>query len=386
VEQLKAALVATADPAFAPGRAPSPPTRVGAGVVDLQRADVPLLLASPSSLSFGLLRPGIGASASIQLADAGGGAGPWNAAVELRSGAGAATVGVPATVEVPGALPVTVATAGAGEVSGLIVLSRGAERRLVPFWLRVASPALAGASTAPLSRPGSYRGNTRGRPSLVSIYRYPELPSGSDVSASLAGPEQLFRVSLRGPVANFGVVVTSRARGVGVEPRVVYAGDENRLVGYAALPLNLNPSLEQFGDPVPVAGAVRPVAGSYDVVFDSPTAAGAGAFGFRFWISDVTRPSVTLSTRTVRRGTPLILALRDTGAGVDPATLEVQVDGAERSARFRSGAVRVSTSGLTRGRHRLRVQVSDYQESRNMENVPAILPNTRVLTTSFVIR
>jgi hypothetical protein len=32
------------------------------------------------------------------------------------------------------------------------------------------------------------------------------------------------------------------------------------------------------------------------------------------------------------------------------------------------------------------VQASDYQESRNMENVPPILPNTRVLTASIVIR
>ena len=38
------------------------------------------------------------------------------------------------------------------------------------------------------------------------------------------------------------------------------------------------------------------------------------------------------------------------------------------------------------GSHELRVRVSDYQESRNMENVGRILPNTRVLETSFVVR
>ena len=34
----------------------------------------------------------------------------------------------------------------------------------------------------------------------------------------------------------------------------------------------------------------------------------------------------------------------------------------------------------------IHVQVSDYQESRNMENVGRILPNTRILQTTFVVR
>ena len=38
------------------------------------------------------------------------------------------------------------------------------------------------------------------------------------------------------------------------------------------------------------------------------------------------------------------------------------------------------------GKHRLRLQASDYQESRNMENVPPILPNTRVLSAAIVVR
>jgi hypothetical protein len=47
--------------------------------------------------------------------------------------------------------------------------------------------------------------------------------------------------------------------------------------------------------------------------------------------------------------------------------------------------VSIPTAQLRKGRHTLRLQVSDYQESRNMENVGPILPNTRVLTTSFVV-
>ena len=43
-------------------------------------------------------------------------------------------------------------------------------------------------------------------------------------------------------------------------------------------------------------------------------------------------------------------------------------------------------SKLRRGRHTLQVLVSDYQESKNMENVHRILPNTRRLKTAFVVR
>ena len=48
--------------------------------------------------------------------------------------------------------------------------------------------------------------------------------------------------------------------------------------------------------------------------------------------------------------------------------------------------MRIPTPGLRKGRHVLRLQISDYQETRNMENVGPILPNTRILTTTFVVR
>jgi len=50
------------------------------------------------------------------------------------------------------------------------------------------------------------------------------------------------------------------------------------------------------------------------------------------------------------------------------------------------GIASIATTTVTRGRHVLRLQVSDYQETRNMENVAAILPNTRVLRTPVTIR
>ena len=121
-------------------------------------------------------------------------------------------------------------------------------------------------------------------------------------------------------------------------------------------------------------------------MFDSPTAAGAGSFRFRFWLNDATPPSATLVSRTVRRGAPFRIRVRDAGAGIDPASLEATVDGRPARARLGGGAILVPTASLAPGRHRLRVELSDYQETRNMENVARILPNTRVVSARVTVR
>ena len=383
--QVKEAIVGTAVP-LAPGLLP---TRVGSGLVDATAADRPLIGAAPSSISFGLLAPGSTASREVSLGDLGGGAGAgaWSVRVETQAVPAGVTVSAPPAADVPGVLPVTVAAGTAaqeGDVTGTLLLSRDTVTRRVPFWGRVTRPALAAAPVVRLVRPGLHRGSTRGRAALVEAYRYPERAPG--VPARLAGPEQVFRVVLARPVANFGVVITGREAGVKVQPRVVAAGDENRLAGWPALPVALNPFLATYGNAVLAAGAIRPAAGAYDVVFDSATRAGAGAYSFRFWLDDRAPPSARLVARDVRRGTELRVRVSDAGAGVDPTTVVAAVDGRTLEARLRGGVVRVGTGDLAPGRHRLRLQVSDYQESRNGENVPAILPNTRVLETSFVVR
>ncbi len=206
------------------------------------------------------------------------------------------------------------------------------------------------------------------------------------MTASLQGPEQVFRFTLGRPVANFGVVITRRAAGVKVEPRIVAGADENRLTGYAALPTNLNPYLAQFGNPVLAAAAIRPLAGSYDIVFDSATAGGAGPFSFRFWVDDTEPPSLKLTQARVRRNVSLVVHASDIGSGIDATTIKATIDGKPCLTTFGGGLLRVRTIGVKAGKHRLRLQVSDYQESRNMENVPPILPNTRVLQAAVVIR
>jgi hypothetical protein len=236
---------------------------------------------------------------------------------------------------------------------------------------------------ATLSRPGTYSGNTRGKPARVAAYRYPDDPRGSGVSNELAGPEQVFRVPIARNVANFGVVVLSQAPGVRVTPRVVAGDDENRLTGYPGLPVNLNPYLETTGQLEPVAGAVLPAPGMYDVVFDTSSAARAGPFTFRFWVNDITPPSIRLLTPEVKRPGRIELAVTDADSGVDPKSLEASIDGKPRHIAFARGRIRIPTSGVARGRHRLVLQASDYQEAKNMEDVLKILPNTRVFRASF---
>jgi len=388
VEQLKSALVQTGGPVYldAPG-VEARATRQGGGTVNLVRADSPLLFASPTGLSFGFVAPGGSPVArTAAVTDAGGGPGPWTVSVSPQQPAAGTTVVAPTTVTVPGALVVSVAAAPEAtqaDHTGFVVLSRGADQRRIPYWFRVAAPALAGAAVTPLPRTGTYSGDTRGRPALVDTYRYPEDPRGVGLERLLLGPEQVFRVSLSRSFANFGVVVTGGSRVI--EPRVVRAGDENQLLGEVGLPLKANPYLPGFQVPTPLAGAALPGPGDYDVVFDSETASGAGPFTFRFWIGDTTRPRVRLVSA---RGGLLRISVTDKGSGIDRSTIVLSVDGREREGRFHSsrGLVIAAIRNLRPGGHRLKLRVSDYQESKNMENVRKILPNTARFSAVFRVR
>jgi subtilisin family serine protease len=388
--QVKSALTQTGDPAFADERKTTAlsTVRAGGGVVNLVRADTPLLFASPATISFGLVGPNATLTRQVELADAGGGAGaPWTVTLEQQSTVAGARLSFPPTVAVPGSLPVTVTTTSAAdaELTGYIVLTRDAERRRIPYWLRTGAPKLAAVKRTALRRPGIHSATTKGGTSRVSRYFYPERPSGFGFAAELPGPERVFRVTLTRPARNFGVVITRHGPRVSVEPRIVLAGDERRLAGYAALPYNLNPYLRGFGDLVLAAGVILPARGSYDVVFDSRSAVSGGAFSFRYWLNDVTPPSASLRTPRVRRGRAVVFAVSDRGSGIDGSSIVVRIDGDDRTAHLRGGRLEIPTNGLAPGRHELRLQLSDYQETRNMENVGQILPNTRIVTTAFTV-
>jgi subtilisin family serine protease len=393
VAQLKSALVLTGDPVYLdPSHTKeAPTTREGGGLIDLPHANVPLIFAAPTDLSFGLIRPGAQIARTIDLTDAGGGTGDWSVIVQPQQDAPGVTVAAPAAVAVPGSIEITAsASADAAEIdaTGFIVLQQGSVTRRVPYWLRVERPRL-GKPSATLTRTGTYKGDTRGKPALVSSYRYPDNPIGSGVSNDMPGPEQLFRILITRNVANFGVAIVGQAGPTHVSPRIVTGGDENRLTGYPGLPGAINPYQGIFGAVDPVAGAILPLPGTYDAVFDTPSSARAGAFTFRFWIDDTTPPTARLVTRSVARGQALFVDLQDAGAGVDPASIEVTVDGRGVQPAYSAVSGRAGiplAKSLAAGRHRLVVTVSDYQESKNMEDVGPLLPNTRTFRATFILR
>jgi hypothetical protein len=72
-------------------------------------------------------------------------------------------------------------------------------------------------------------------------------------------------------------------------------------------------------------------------------------------------------------------AVRDAGSGVDPASISTTIDGKVSEHRYARGIVSVDLSGKPAGPHKLTLEVSDFQETKNMEDVGPILPNTRTV-------
>jgi hypothetical protein len=293
----------------------------------------------------------------------------------------------PPVVTVPGTLPVS-ATVPAGfpegDHAGFVVLRKDAVTRRIPFWFTVSVPRLASEAHAAIRSAGTYSGTTSGKPSLVSSYRYPTDPAGAGAAASLPGPEQVYGVTIPSGAANFGVVVLSGK----AEARIVLAGNETRLAGYTALPLYLNPYTGRYGEHVRAVGVTLPAPGAYDIVLDTHATAQAGAYTFHYWVNDTAPPTIRLVTAKVAARGAVVVALTDTGSGVDPGSILVRVDGAKRAHTFNraAGRLTVRLGSLRRGRHTLVVTAADWQETKNNENQGRILPNTRTLTTRFVVR
>jgi subtilisin family serine protease len=370
VAQIKSALVQTGDPVHSFGGGETEALRQGGGLINLQRADNPLLFAAPTALSF----PINGGTRAVELSDAGGGEGTWSVAVKTQNTLGGVNLAAPATATVPGRLTVTANVASgarSGDVSGFVVLSRGDDTRRIPFWLAVSRPVLGTEAYSLLERPGVYRGTTAAGMAKISRYRY---PTGGD--EPYRGPEVVYRVKITKPVANFGAAVLS---GQAV-PHVTYAGDEDHLVGYPGLPQAINPYFSGFGERRPIAGAVLPLPGTYDIVFDSRSRAEAGAFTFRFWVGDTRPPRLRVVSADAGR---IVVSATDAGAGVDPESVTATLDGSTAQHQYSKGRIVIRAS---RGKHLLVLRVSDYQEAKNMEDVPAVRPNTAVLTTTVNLR
>jgi subtilisin family serine protease len=390
VEQVKSAFAATGDPVHPSGSSAEISTlREGGGRIDLGRADRPLLFTNPTSLAWGLVRRGLSSTKQLSTSDAGGGSAPWSVSVAAQSLPRGAKLAPLATTLVAGqalSLHLSVSRAAkAGDGTGFVVLTRGNDVRRVAFWFHVEVPRLRLDPHRTLRGPGIYHGDTARGGSRVSSYRYPERGYAFRVPLRLGGPEQVFQFTLRKRVANFGAAVIGRARGVRVSPRLVAEDDENRLVGYAGLPANLNP-YQDVGRAELVVGAVLPKPGTYDFVFDTPTHRKPGAFSFRFWVNDHSPPSIRLLDRTIPVGRSIRFAIRDFGSGVDPLSLHATLGRKPVRLRYAHGMLSIATNARMPGRTPVTVTAADFQETKNMEDVGPVLPNTRVLRTTVTLR
>jgi subtilisin family serine protease len=390
VEQVKSALASTGAVVHPTGHAGEVSVlREGGGRIDLARADTPLIFTTPTSLGWGLVRRGFSGTKTLSTADAGGGSAPWSVSIQAQSlPRGAKLEPEAATIAAGTSLPLKLTvseTATGGDGAGFVVLTRGTDVRRIAFWFRVDVPRLGLDPHRILHRPGLYHGDTAGKASRVSAYRYPEGGLAPAVPTRLAGPEQVFRFTLRRPVANFGIAIVRRAPGVRVSPRLVADNDENRVVGYPGLPASLNP-YQGFSRAEPVVAAILPEPGTYEFVFDTPTHEKPGAFAFRFWVNDTSPPSIRRLQRNGVIGRPLRFAVRDPGSGLDPRGFRARIGGRAVRVRYANGVLLLRTKGLRPGRRAVTVKASDYEETKNMEDVGPVLPNTRVLHTTVTLR
>jgi subtilisin family serine protease len=390
VEQVKSALASTGaeiHPTASSGEVSV--LREGGGRIDLVRADQPLIFTNPTSLGWGLVRRGFSGTKQLSTTDAGGGSAPWSVSIHAQALPRGAHLEPQASTLVAGAplaLRLRVSRAAkAGDGHGFVVLTRGNDVRRIAFWFHVDVPRLGLDPHRILRGPGLYHGDTAGKGSHVSSYRYPVRGLAPDVPTRLGGPEQVFRFRLRRRVANFGVVVVNRAPGVAVSPRLVVGADENRVVGYTGVPSSLNP-YEGFYSAEPVVGAVLPDPGMYEFVFDTPTGKKPGAFTFRFWVNDTSPPSIRRLNRKVVIGRPIRFAVRDRRSGVDPRSLRAKVGGRGVRLRYSDGVLSLRTKGLRPGKQEVIVTAADFQETKNMEDVGPVLPNTRVFRTTVTLR
>ena len=223
--EVRSALMSTAGPAWADTAQTTEASVLleGSGMIDVPRADDPLVFTSPSSLSFGDLNVNKGAvrrALNVEVVDAGGGAGTWTVEVRPQSASTGASLEAPALVTLaPGGradFPVAASAssrASEGDDHGFVVLRRGPVTRRIPYAFFVTRPALQDVSPIRLRK--FQNGTTAGGVSRVSSYRWPSAPFGyppilTDPPVIEDGAERVYLVPhLKRPVVNLGVSVVS---------------------------------------------------------------------------------------------------------------------------------------------------------------------------------
>jgi hypothetical protein len=421
-DQMKSALMSTAGPAFADTSLTEEASVLvqGAGLVRVGSADKPMLFTDPQSLSFGYLVAGGGANSKtipVTVSDAGDGAGTWVAEVRPQVASSGATVeAAPVTIP-PGGTAVMQITArvAAGGVQGdnfgFVLLRRGGDVRRIPYAFSVSRSSLTNAPVTALKTLQS--GDTRTGEDRARAYRWPTSPFsilgifGVDTSVNDDGKEKLYSLNITRQAVNAGVVVVRPATKLDagivalfssnqpIHPWFMGSLDENDVLGYAGIPVNVNGQLPDFLYSVGAAGGVFLPPGRYYVSVDSGRdlltgRSLAGRYTLRSWVNDVRPPTVRVLTTAFSSGRPTIVAkITDAKSGVDPHSLQLffgptgrqtsvgasLFDPATGIAAF---SIPRTTLPLQAGAQFMQVVASDYQEAKNINTDSASpLPNTR---------
>jgi minor extracellular serine protease Vpr len=396
---IKSALMSTAGPDFPDSSQASEANvlREGAGFINVAAANDAAVITAPTSLAFGLIDGARGTSQTptIAVRDLGAG-GQWQVGTAIQAGAppGVTLVAQP-VLDVPlngvVGLPVTLNVppgAAAGEVTGFVTLTQGTRQRRIPVWALVERPALPQTAVRTLTKPGVYAGNNRKGQAAVDVYRYPEDASGSGLPKRYAGPEQLWHFHLGKRVINAGVTVEAAGKTT-VLPVMLAQRDENTVAGEAGLPLDVGPMGYTAGLPEPAAGSWFMEPGDYYVSVDSPKGSDAGAYKLRYWVNDLSPPTVKLLTPELpaNKPTELRFEILDAASGVDPAS----VLGFIGQYTFRlpystgSGTAVLPLPRLKPGTYETAVLAADYAQTKNSLGSRPTAANTVIKLYKFKV-
>ena len=208
--------------------------RQGGGLIDLAAADNPLLFAAPTGITF----PVNGGAAHGEPHRRRRRRGRVDGDDAFQEHAAGVTVAAPPSVTVPGELAVTATVAPTARNGRRDrVRDPHARQRHAPdpvLGRGRPSTARLASRTIPLDASGHLHGHHGGR-----RHARLALPLSDPRRHELSRPRGRLPRDITKPVANFGVAVLS-GRAV---PHVVFAGDENHLVGYPGLPDEHQPVL-----------------------------------------------------------------------------------------------------------------------------------------------
>ena len=230
-------------------------------------------------------------------------------------------------------------------------------------------------------------GDTRTGEDRARVYRWPTSPFsilgifGVDPSVNDDGKEKIYSLDITRQAVNAGVVVVRPAPRLNasitallssnqpIHPWFLGSLDENDVLGYAGIPVNVNGSLPDFLYSIGTAGGVFLPPGRYYVSVDSgrdlfngrPL---AGRYTLRSWVNDVRPPTVRILTRTLSSGRPTIVAkITDAKSGVDPLALQLFFGPSTRRTSVRPR--RCSTRRRVSRRSRFRARRSRSRPARS---------------------